>query len=124
VFVNGFAYFVDWFNSFDATIVSVSFVIFFIEGIESRGLAALRLLRLARLVIVLRKVSSSKRKSKGEFNTALEEVIFILNQVKLIKKLPLKVKKELVWAIDLIESNKLYEVSMAVSSDKGSGPNA
>lgn len=94
-FVNGFSYYLDAFNTFDFLVVSVSFALFFVEGVESRGLAALRLLRLARLVIVLRKVSSSKRKSKGKFATALEEAIDILRQCREVKKLPIRLKREI-----------------------------
>lgn len=119
--VQGLPYFLDGFNTFDAVVVIVSFAMFFV-GIAARGLAALRLLRLVRLVIILRKVSaSSKRKSKNNFSTAAEESVFILKQVRQFKKLTFRQKKELVWAIDVISTEKLYELTMSSSTDKGSG---
>jgi hypothetical protein len=119
--VQGISYFADPFNSFDCVVVLVSFIMFFI-GIAARGLAALRLLRLVRLVIILRKVSASgKHKSKNKFATAAEESVFILKQARQIKKLTFRQKKELVWAIDIISSDKLYELTMSSSTDKSSG---
>eukprot|EP00359_Climacostomum_virens_P005920 CAMPEP_0204903912 /NCGR_PEP_ID=MMETSP1397-20131031/4558_1 /ASSEMBLY_ACC=CAM_ASM_000891 /TAXON_ID=49980 /ORGANISM="Climacostomum Climacostomum virens, Strain Stock W-24" /LENGTH=879 /DNA_ID=CAMNT_0052072627 /DNA_START=171 /DNA_END=2810 /DNA_ORIENTATION=+ len=119
--VQGISYFADGFNTFDFIVVLVSFIMFFL-GIAARGLAALRLLRLVRLVIILRKVSAkTKRKSKNNFSTAAEESVYILKQVRQFKKLTFRQKKELVWAIDIIATEKLYELTMSNTTDKNSG---
>lgn len=118
-FVQSYKYFFDWFNIFDACIVIVSFVLYFV-GQNTKGLAVLRLLRLVRLVIVLRKVTNTKRSNSG-YATALEETLAILKVLKSEKKLNFRQKKELGWAIDIIENNKLYDVSIDQKVEKGSG---
>ena len=70
-------YYKDAFNTCDAAIITVSFILFF-AGVAARGLAVLRLLRLLRLIIVLRKASSNKRKRKKEFSTVPDESLDIL----------------------------------------------
>ena len=119
VFVYSLKHFYDYFNLFDFAIVSVSFIMFFI-GLNSKGLAVLRLLRLARLVIVLRKVVTTKRINSG-YATALEETLAILKTLKSEKKLSFRQKKELGWAIEVIENNKLYDVTIDQKSEKGTG---
>jgi hypothetical protein len=120
-FARGFSYYFDIFNFFDTAIVLVSFIMFFL-GIAARGLAVLRLLRLVRLIVVLKKVSAkSNRKPNKKYVTALQEAVEILKATKQIKKLPLRQKKELQWAIEIIENYKLYEVTMNVQVEKGSG---
>lgn len=119
VFVQSLGYYKDYFNVFDTIIVLVSFIMFFV-GQNTKGLAVLRLLRLVRLVIVLRKVSVTKRNNSG-YATALEETLAILKTLKSEKKLNFRQKKELTWAIEIIESNKLYDVSIDQKIEKGSG---
>ena len=119
LFVQGFVFYSDPFNIFDTLVVLVSFIIFFFQ-LNARGLAVLRLLRLVRLIIVLRKVSTSKRANSG-YATALEETLAILKTLKSEKKLSFRQKKELGWAIDVIENNKLYDVTMDQKVEKGSG---
>lgn len=119
VFIQGARYYSDPFNIFDTLIVLASFIIFFFQ-FNARGLAVLRLLRLIRLIIVLRKVSANKRNSSG-YATALEETLAILKMLKTEKKLNFRQKKELGWAIEVIENNKLYDVSMDQKEQKGSG---
>lgn len=124
VFSMSYMFFIDPFNVFDTTIVVLSFSLFFV-GVSAGGLAVLRLMRLLRLLVVFRKVNASnKRKPRGKFVTALEEALFILRDLRSIKKLTAKQKKELSWSINIIESNKLYEVNLAQSQDKSSGTTA
>ena len=124
IFAVSYLFFLDPFNIFDTTIVVLSFCLFFV-GVSAGGLAVLRLMRLLRLLVVFRKVNnSSKRKSRGKFTTALEEALFILRDLRSIKKLTAKQKKELSWTINIIETNKLYEVNLVQSQDKGSGTTA
>ena len=89
-------------------------------GQTAQGLAVLRLLRLVRLIIVLRKVTVIKRVNSG-YATALEETLAILKMLKSEKKLNFRQKKELGWAIEIIENNKLYDVSLDQKVEKGSG---
>jgi hypothetical protein len=119
LFVQGFQFYADVFNVFDTIVVLASFIIFFLQ-FSARGLAVLRLLRLVRLIIVLRKVSANKRANNG-YATALEETLAILKNLKNEKKLNFRQKKELGWAIEVIENNKLYDVSMDQKVEKGSG---
>lgn len=119
VFIHGIKYYSDPFNIFDTLIVLASFIIFFFQ-FNAKGLAVLRLLRLVRLIIVLRKVSVNKRNSSG-YATALEETLAILKILKNEKKLNFRQKKELGWVIEVIENNKLYDVSMDQKVEKGSG---
>jgi hypothetical protein len=119
VFVQGIKFYSDYFNIFDTAIVAVSFVMYFV-GQNTKGLAVLRLLRLVRLLIVLRKVSVNKRNSSG-YATALEETLAILKTLKNEKKLNSRQKKELGWAIEIIENNKLYDVSIDQKVEKGAG---
>ena len=119
IFVHKIKYFIDWFNIFDFGIVSVSFILFFV-GQNTKGLAVLRLLRLVRLLIVLRKVTITKR-ANSEYATALEETLAILKILKSEKKLNFRQKKELGWVVDIIENNKLYDVSMDQKVEKGVG---
>ena len=124
IFAMSYMFFADPFNIFDTTIVVLSFSLFFV-GVSAGGLAVLRLMRLLRLVVVFRKVNASgKRKPRGKFSTALEEALFILRDIRSIKKLTPKQKKELSWTINIIENNKLYEVNISQSQDKGSGATA
>lgn len=121
IFSMSYLFFLDPFNIFDTTIVVLSFSLFFV-GVSAGGLAVLRLMRLLRLLVVYRKVNSSnKRKPRGKFATALEEALFILRDLRSMKKLTAKQKKELSWTINIIESSKLYEVNLVQSQDKGSG---
>lgn len=121
ILLNFFVYFIkhfyDYFNVFDASIVSVSFIMYFV-GQNTKGLAVLRLLRLVRLIIVLRKVAVTKRVTSN-YATALEETLAILKNLKSEKKLSYRQKKELGWAIEIIENNKLYDVSIDQKLDKG-----
>jgi len=117
-FVKSISYYKDFFNSFDAIVVVVSFALFFVEGVGSRGLAALRLLRLARLVIVLRKVSASAKRKNNEFSSPLEESLHLLRNLRQNKKLSMKQKKDLHWVVETIESYKLYDVTLSQNSDK------
>jgi len=104
-------YYKDAFNTCDAAIITVSFILFF-AGVAARGLAVLRLLRLLRLIIVLRKASSNNRKRKKEFATVLEESLDILRQIAALKKLNKTQRRELNWVLSTIIDNTLYEVNL------------
>lgn len=118
--VNNLKQFADFFNIFDAVIVSVSFILYFV-GLSAKGLSALRLLRLVRLVLVLRKVTANPKRKNDVFSTTLEETLAILKNLRAQKKLNFKQKKDLIWAIGIIESGKLYDVTISQTTDKGTG---
>lgn len=48
----------------------------------------------------------------------VESVITILQQITELKNIPQSVKKEAKWAIDIIESNKLYALNFDMSSEE------
>lgn len=107
----------DVFNAFDAIVVIIS-EIFNILGIVAKGLGVLRLLRV--VVITIRKITgnTSKLRHQSKNINPVESVIKILQAIIEAKELSNSVKKEARWAIELIESNKLYQLNFDVSSEE------
>ena len=109
----------DLFNAFDAAVVIISEVLN-IMGIIAKGLGVLRLLRV--VVITIRKITGnqSKLRHKAKMANPVESVIKILQAITEAKDLSNSIKKEAKWAIDIIESNKLYDLNFDMSSDEKS----
>jgi hypothetical protein len=82
------------------------------------GLGALRLVRV--VVIIVRKISGDggKLRHQNKFNNPVESVIKILVQITELNEVSPSIKKEAMSAIDLIESNKLYELNFDISNDQ------
>jgi len=118
-FASNLMFLLDLFNAFDAAVVIISEVLN-IMGIIAKGLGVLRLLRV--VVITIRKITGnqSKLRHKAKMANPVESVIKILQAITEAKDLSNSIKKEAKWAIDIIESNKLYDLNFDMSSDEKS----
>lgn len=98
-------------------IVLVSFVLNII-GESVKGLGVLRLIRV--MVIIMKKITgnTSKLKHKQKENDPLYHVISILRQISEQPEASNNVKKEALWAIDLIESNKIFEINFDMTNEQ------
>lgn len=107
---------VDFFNAFDAAIVITSEV-FNIMNITAKGLGVLRLIRV--VVITIRKITGnqSKLRHQNKINNPVDSVLKILQQLHDLPELSKNNKKEAKFAIEIIDSNKLYELNLDNSSD-------
>lgn len=116
-FSSNLMYLRDAFNCFDAVIVVISVVLNGI-GVIFPGLGVLRLIRV--VVIILRKITGnqSKLRHQNKNSDPVGSVIKILIQIMEEPELSQNVKKEAMWAIDLIESNKLYELNFDMSNEQ------
>merc|ERR1719197_985815 len=106
---------------FDAVVVFVSLILALVDQLIDQELAQrvyqLRgMLRLLRIVIVFRKLSSAEKlmeKSrlgdKLHITSPAERVLRLLNQLKDNRVLPYAVRREIEYAIQKVSSNKLYE---------------
>tara|TARA_B110000285_G_C15054050_1_gene578560 strand:+ start:732 stop:1271 length:540 start_codon:yes stop_codon:yes gene_type:complete len=110
-------YLYDKFNLFDALIVFISFGLN-LAGLVVKGLSVLRLIRV--VVIILRKITGnqSKLRHQNKMNNPIESVIKILEQITEEEEVSASIKKEALWAIGLIESNRLYELNFDMSQDQ------
>lgn len=115
-FASNAMYLYDGFNLFDAFIVILSFILNMV-GIIIKGLSVLRLIRV--VVIIVRKISGqqSKLRHNQKMNNPVESVIKILEAITEEEEVSGNIKKEAKWAIDLIESNKLYELNFDMTQD-------
>ena len=116
-FAYAFVYLCEFWNLVDAIVVTVSFV-FSIVGLNFKGVGVLRLLRLIRVIIVMRKVSQSKKKlqqlrkeNKG-VDSNVPRVLEILDELVKEKSMTRALKQDLPWLIDLVQSRKLYTVTL------------
>jgi len=118
-FASNLMFLVDPFNLFDTSIVLISYVLNLI-GIEANSLAVLRLLRV--VVIVIRKITGnqSKLRHQSKMSNPVESVIKILKAIVDAKELNSSVKKEARWAVEIIESNKLYELNFDMATEEKS----
>lgn len=116
-FASNLMYLNDGFNLFDTVIVVVSLV-YNATGDPIVWMGALRLVRV--VVIIIRKITgnTSKLRHQTKNMKPVESVIKILEQIKEQPNISDQVVKEALWAIDLIESNKLYEMNFDISSDQ------
>jgi len=114
-FASTFRYLSDKFNCFDAIIVVISFILN-LMGIVAKGLGVLRLIRVG--VITVRKITGKEDKLRHQSKNIdpVNSVIKILKQVLELQQVSLNVKKECTWAIDIIESNKLYDLNFDLSN--------
>lgn len=119
-FAYGLKFLLDLWNIFDASIVIVSFLFFFLPTGASSSLTLLRLLRLLRVIMVVRKVSEQRKKlqslkkSSGAFDIGsnVDKVMELLEELLAHKALEPHQKAELDWVMEMITSNKLYSVSL------------
>jgi hypothetical protein len=118
-FASNLMFLLDLFNAFDAAVVIISEVLN-IMGIIAKGLGVLRLLRV--VVITIRKITGnqSKLRHKAKMANPVESVIKILQAITEAKDLSNSIKKEAKWAIDIIESNKLYDLNFDMSTASSS----
>ena len=116
-FASNGTYLSDKFNAFDAAIVFIS-VAFNMRGLKAKGLGVLRLLRV--VVITIRKITgnTSKLRHQSKINNPIESVIQILNQLHDLPEISNSIKKEARFAINIIESNKLYDLNMDINSEE------
>lgn len=118
-FASNLMFLLDMFNAFDAFVVIISEVLN-LMGIVAKGLGVLRLLRV--VVITIRKITGhqSKLRHKAKLANPVDSVIKILQAITEAKDLSNSIKKEAKWAIDIIESNKLYDLNFDMSSEEKS----
>mmetsp|Transcript_23896 Transcript_23896/g.54438 ORF Transcript_23896/g.54438 Transcript_23896/m.54438 type:complete len:1030 (-) Transcript_23896:59-3148(-) len=119
---DGIDYLRDVWNLFDATVVLVSLGFkFYASG--GRSLAMFRLLRLFRLVSAIRKAGGgSSRKAKSgagiQFSSPVERVLEIFKDIREIKGLPVAMRDNIDWCVDIIASNRLYAISVDTDKSK------
>ena len=116
-FASSLMYLRDSFNMFDFFIVLFS-VILNLRKFYQPGLGALRLVRV--VVIIVRKISGDggKLRHANKYNNPVASVIKTLIQITELNEMPANIKKEAFQAIDLIESNKLYELNFDIANDQ------
>jgi len=116
-FASNFLYLLDIFNAFDCIIVIASGVLNMI-GVIARGFGVLRLIRV--VVITIRKITGnqSKLRHASKNINPVESVIKILQQIADEKNVSNAIKKEARWAIEIIESNKLFDLNVDISGDE------
>lgn len=115
-FASNMIYLKDWFSLFDAVIVIVSFITNMM-GESVKGLGVLRLIRV--MVIVVRKITDRtvKLKHQQKAEDPIGNVIKILKQIAETPEIQSSVKREAEWAIDLIESNKIFEINFDMTNE-------
>lgn len=112
----GFSYIFEIWNMIDAVIVLVSFV-FSVNHNQVKGIAILRLLRLIRVLIIMRRVSESKKKllmlktQNQSVSSNVTRVLDLLEEISKEKTLTRENKTDLSWIIGQIQSRKLYTKS-------------
>ena len=118
-FASNLMFLTDAFNVFDASVVAISEILN-LMGIEANGLGVLRLLRV--VVITIRKITGNQTKLRhqSKMNNPVESVVKILRAVVEAKELTNNIKKEARWAIEIIESNKLYELNFDMAAEEKS----
>lgn len=117
IFASNGMFLVDFFSCFDAIIVTISYVLN-IMGITASSLAVLRLIRV--VVITIRKITgnTSKLRHAAKINNPVESVIKILLQINQLPDISNAIKKEAKFCMDIIESNKLYELNLDTTNDE------
>jgi hypothetical protein len=116
-FAYGFAFYADLINSFDTTIVIVSYV-FLILDLKMKILGLLRVLRLIKVIVGMKKVVDEKKARQNEIklqkkesstmSSYVERVIDFLEKHTVNPEVPKHLQEDIQWAIDIISSNKLY----------------
>ena len=116
-FASSGMFLVDAFNTFDAIIVFLSWVLM-LFGITAKGLGVLRLIRV--VVIIIRSITDNKSKLRHQSknNNPLDSVIKILNQLQSLPEVTNSVRKEAKQAVNIIESNKLYDLNIDMGSEE------
>ena len=121
IFMKSFAsnlnYLKDIFNLFDAIIVVISFSLNLL-GIIAKGLGVLRLIRV--VVITIRKITGNQSKLRHQSKNInpVESVISILQQICELNEISFSIKKEARWCIEIIETNKLYDLNFDLTSEE------
>ncbi|OMJ67417.1 hypothetical protein SteCoe_35440 [Stentor coeruleus] len=112
----GFTYIFELWNLLDAAIVLTSFA-FSVNHTQVKGIAVLRLLRLIRVIIVMRRVSESKKKllmlktQNQSVSSNVTRVLDLLEEILKEKTLTRENRNDLSWIIGQIQSRKLYTKS-------------
>lgn len=116
-FASNFMYLFDFFNIFDFVIVLISLVLEII-GIIAKGLGVLRLIRV--VVITIRKITGnqSKLRHASKNLNPVESVIKILQAIAELRDISAGIKREAKWAVEIIESNKLYELNFDMATEE------
>lgn len=119
-FASNSMYLYDIINSGDAFIVVLSFVFNLMNFTQTKILGVVRLARV--IVIVIRKITgnTSKLRHQNKLRNPVESVINIMTQIKEAPESSASVRKEITWAINLIESNKLYASNFDLSNEQQS----
>jgi hypothetical protein len=116
-FASSGMFLVDFFNSFDAAIVMLSEILN-LMGVVAKGLGVLRLIRV--VVITIRKITGnqSKLRHQAKNNNPVDSVIKMLQQLIELPEISNSIRKEAKFAMEVIESNKLYELNIDMSSEE------
>ena len=104
-------------NKFDSIVVVASFIVNMVGITSVKILGVMRLIRV--VVIIIRKITgnTSKLRHQDFLQNPVESVINILKQIQEAPESSATVIKEVKWAINLIESNKLYESNFDLSNE-------
>ena len=121
-FAWAFEYLCNLWNLTDAIVVTISFI-FSIIRMDIKGIAVLRLLRLIRVVIVMRRVSESRKKllllrnKNTSVSSNVTKALDVLEELQKDKIVPRSLKQDLAWVISLVKSRKLY-ISSGATDEK------
>lgn len=116
-FASNLMYLYDAFNLFDAFVVVLSYVLNLLNVVV-KGVSVLRLIRV--VVIILRKITGNQNNLRhlNKNLNPVESIIKILEQIKELEEIPLSARKEAEQAIEIIESNKLYELNFDMNNEQ------
>jgi hypothetical protein len=116
-FAYGISFYADLINSFDTTIVVVSYIMLILD-LKMKILGLLRVLRLIKVIVGMKKVVDEKRARQNEIkqqkkesstmSSYVERVIDFLEKHTVNPEIPKHLQEDIQWAIDIISSNKLY----------------
>ena len=117
MFGTNLMYITDYFNMFDTVIVIISLVMNLLS-ISVKFLGVLRLIRV--VVLILRQITGNtvKLKYQNKMADPYGSTITILQELAELPEASNKVRKDAKWALDLIESNKLYDMNFDMSNEQ------
>ncbi len=121
-FAQGPEYYANNWNVIDTLVVVVSFA-FSVMNMQIKGIGVLRLLRLIRVIIVMRRMSESKKKlmllrrNNQGVSSNVPRVLDLLEEIRKDQSISRTTKQDLAWIVDLIQNKKIYITSQ--NDDEG-----
>lgn len=124
VFAYGLQYLRNIWSLFDALVIIASFVLGIVAATGTTSLILVKVLRLRvilrvlRVLVVFERVKQRSRAMKfvhkGPITSPVEHVLRVLNELRFHSALRASLRDEIEFAINAIESNKLYDANEAL----------